>query len=416
MSGRFCYIDAPAGLSGDMFLGALIDAGLAPDILTALPKRLGLPHVEVHIDSTKRGAFAATKVDVSVAGHAVGPERDTHAHDHKNEHRTLADVLRLLGRAGPLDSGPLAVAARAFQLLAEAEADVHGEPVEAVHFHEVGASDAIVDIAGTCLGLAALGVTRAAVSPLPWGSGTVHGAHGTMSIPAPATVRLLKGLATYPSGETYEQVTPTGAALVRALVTDDAMPHGFQPEFIGVGAGHHPGGKLANVLRLVVGEADPVREPNADEAILLETNLDDCTGEMIGHVMEQALMGGALDAWATPCTMKKGRPGVVLSVLTHAAHLDTIRVLMFRETTTLGLRMSTVTRTTLPRRTERVRTSWGSVAIKVRTLPDGSEAVSPEYDDCAAIARSKGVALSAVYADAVAAYRERVMTKTRPVS
>ncbi len=423
MSERVCYIDAPAGLSGDMFLGALIDAGLSPDVLTALPARLGLPHVEVRITKTERAAFAATKVDVLVNDKHVTPAIDVHQrafdshdghdhdHGHNHVHRTLADVLHILSHAGSLEIGPLATAARAFRLLAEAEAAVHGTDVERVHFHEVGAADAIVDIAGTCIGFAELGVSRLAVSPLPWGTGTVHGAHGEMPIPAPATVRLLTGLATFPSGETYEQVTPTGAALVRALVTDEALPNDFCPEHVGMGAGHHPGGRLANVLRLVIGTVATIRKPEAGEALLLETNLDDCTGEQMGYVIERALALGALDAWATPSTMKKGRPGVVLSVLTNRAHRETLEALLFEETTTLGIRASTVTRSTLPRRLQQVMTPWGLVQVKVRTLPSGEERASPEYEDCATIAHTHGVALRDVMDAAMLAYRE-VATST----
>jgi uncharacterized protein (TIGR00299 family) protein len=326
---------------------------------------------------------------------------------HGHEHRTLKDVLAIVRAARGLPAEGLADAARAFQLLAEAEGRVHGVAPEEVHFHEVGALDALVDVVGTCVGLRRLGVLEVRTSALPWSSGRARMAHGEMPLPPPAVTHLLAGHPTYPSGETFEQVTPTGAALVRALSRGVLPPAGFVPRAVGVGAGDHPGGRLPNVVRLVLGEVvgtgtDSERATPTD-AVLLETNLDDATGQQIGHAIDRAMAAGALDAWAVPATMKKGRPGVVLSVLAESASAADLEALLFRETPTLGIRRRAVARTVLPRRLVAVSTPYGPIHVKVRTTPSGDEA-TPEYDECRAAAERTGIAWRTVAEAAMRAF------------
>jgi uncharacterized protein (DUF111 family) len=230
----------------------------------------------------------------------------------------------------------------------------------------------------------------------------VKTAHGELALPAPAVVRLMEGHPTYPSGESYEQVTPTGAALVRALSRGHLPPSGFVPRRTGVGAGDHPGGKLANVVRLVLGDLGPAIAPT--DAILLETNLDDATGQEIGHAIEMALASGALDAWAVPCTMKKGRPGVVLSILAEPATASSLEDVMLRETPTIGIRRHAVARRVLPRCIVPVTTSYGVVHVKIRAAPGGDEG-TPEYEDCRLAAVRAGVSWRDVAAVALAAWK-----------
>ena len=420
---KVAYVDAPAGCSGDMFLGALVDLGLPLAVLEELVDRLGLEGVEVRAQRVMRGALAATKVDVCRDGapiegrddvhlrHAQGDDVAGHGeHDHGHDHgahahgRTLADILHALGEAGDLAQAPYATAAEAYRHLARAEARVHGTTPEAVHFHEVGAADALVDVAGTCVGLHHLGVEAVYVSALPWGSGSVQTQHGRLPLPAPATVLLLEGHPTVPSSETYEQVTPTGAALVKALSTGRRPPAGFVPLRTGYGAGTYDRSSMANVLRIVLGEVPP-QAAGTDEVVLLETHLDDVSGQVVAYALEQALAAGALDAWFTAITMKKGRPGVLLSVLAAPGDAAGLEALLFRETPTLGIRRRTMARSVLSRRHVTVATPWGAVRVKVRTTPAGDEA-TPEYEDCRALAERQGVPLADVQRAAYDAWED----------
>ncbi len=390
---RVAFVDAPAGLAGDMFLGALVDAGLPVDVLEDAVRGMALDRVELRVDRVQRGALTATKVDVCRDGRPIEGAHDAHAHDpdrHHHGHRDLKGVLHVLGHLGDLEAQPLSQAAAAFRALAEAEARVHGTTPDEVHFHEVGAADALVDIVGTCIGLHHLGVDEVRVSPLPWNRGTVETAHGTMPLPAPATAYLLEGHPSVPSEESYEQVTPTGAALVRTLSAGSEIPAGFVPKAGGLGAGTYDKSRLPNVLRVVLGEVP--EETAQATVVLIETNLDDASGQVVGRAIERVLSEGALDAWCTPITMKKGRPGVVLSVLARPADVADLEAVLFRETPTLGTRRRVLERTELTRRHETVETEFGAVRVKVRETPDGPEA-TPEYEDCRALADEKDVPL-----------------------
>lgn len=398
---RVAFLDASAGIAGDMCLGALVDAGLPLDVLQDMATRLELGDLRVTAEPVDKHALRAVQVEVRLDGKPIEGPDDAHAHvpsaeaahTHTHAHRTLADVLSLLERLGDVSTGPLAQAASAFRALAEAEGRVHGQPPEAVHFHEVGAADALVDIAGTCLGLAHLGVERVYVSPLPWSTGTVQAAHGTLPLPAPATARLMAGHPTTGQGEAFEQVTPTGAALVRVLAAGTCPPAGFVPETTGLGAGHHPGGALPNVVRLVIGTVQEAGAP--EDVVELATNLDDATAQVTAHAMSRVLEAGALDAWIVPTTMKKGRAGAVLHVLAEPADVGALEAVLFAETPTLGIRRHPVSRHVLTRRHVAVETPYGEVRMKVRETPTGP-AATPEYEDARALAEAGDVPLQAV--------------------
>lgn len=442
MSGRVAFLDAPSGIAGDMLLGALVDAGLPLATLQAVPRALGLEGVELRSRRVTRGVLAATKVDVLVDGHEEAPPGETgpapaqgHAHAHGHEHghghhhehdhehghghahppahgaphpdrphahRAYAEIAALLERATGLPPAALSSARRVFRALAEAEGRVHGVAPEQVRFHEVGAADALVDIVGGCVGLHALGVEEVRVGPLPWpAGGTVGSAHGRLPLPAPATAFLLVGHPAVPSEERFELVTPTGAALVRGLSAASAVPAGFVPRVVGLGAGSRERTRLPNVLRLVVGEV-PAAAGTGD-AVLLETNLDDVTGQVLARALERLLAEGALDAWVLPATMKKGRPGHVLCALAAPADVARLEAVLFAETPTLGVRRAPVARSVLPRHHVDVLTPWGQVRMKVRVGPQGPQA-TPEHDDCRRLAEQHGVPLRDVQEAALRAW------------
>jgi uncharacterized protein (TIGR00299 family) protein len=391
MTTTVAWVDAQAGIAGDMFLGALVDAGLDPAELETVVGALGLDGVSLEVRRVQKGPLAATKVEVLVDGIPADPvsEHEGQAHGH----RTLGEIEDRIRAAEGLPRDARANALRTFAYLAVAEAKVHGSTPEEVHFHEVGAADALVDIVGTCVGLKKLGVGEVRVSPLPWSTGTIRTAHGDLPLPAPAVCHLLAGHPTFPSGEGREQVTPTGAALVRALARGSDVPAGFVPRVVGAGAGTQDGERLPNVVRIVLGEVE--RENTPTDAVVLAANLDDVTGQEVARAIARVLEEEALDAWATPVTMKKGRPGLVLTVLVRPGDERRIERVLFRETPTLGIRRHTVARTVLPRRHVPVDTPWGEVRMKVRETPDGDEA-TPEHDDVWMLSERHGIALRRV--------------------
>lgn len=398
----FAFVDARAGCAGDMFLGALVDAGLDVETLQEVAAALGLDHVRVSARAVEQGPLAATKVDVAIHGEIETP--DTHlaqAADASHGHRTLAEILNVVRSATALPEAARQDAERVFGRLAEAEARVHGRSVDEVHFHEVGAADALVDVVGTCVGLRRLGVEEVRVGPLPWSTGEIVTAHGALPLPPPAVAHLLEGHPTFP-GETREQVTPTGAALVAALSRGTTIPAGFVPRRTGHGAGSQAGERLPNVVRLILGDTSDDETPV--DAVLLEANLDDATGQEAARALDRALEAGALDAWSTAVTMKKGRPGLVLSVLVRPAEVERIERILFEETPTLGVRRHAVARTVLPRRHVEVPTPYGPVRVKVRETPTGP-AATPEHDDCLRLAKAQGVALARVLDAARAAWQ-----------
>jgi uncharacterized protein (TIGR00299 family) protein len=387
---KHAHFDCISGIAGDMTLAALVSAGWPADELRALPARLGLEGVTIEVRAVRRGPFAATHVNV----HA--PARQPHRH--------LADIHAILDRAG------LAVPVReqakqVFRRLAEAEAEVHGSTVERVHFHEVGAVDAIVDIAGSLTGLAALGVTHVSASALPLGRGTVESQHGRIPVPAPATAFLLRGAPVVGGPVEGELVTPTGAALLATLVGEWGDPPAMRLEAVGTGAGTREFPTHPNVVRILIGERDVV-VPGDRMVAVLETAVDDENPQLLAATIARLLAEGALDAMVAPVTMKKGRSGQWLVVICERADASRLAAIVLRDTSTLGVRIRDERRIELPRRVLEVETGFGPVQVKVATLPDGSERAMPEFESVLEVAERSAASPRAVAAAAVQAFHE----------
>jgi uncharacterized protein (TIGR00299 family) protein len=388
---RVGYLDCFSGISGDMLLGALAAAGAPREELSALPGHLGLHHVELSFEDVKRGGVAATKAHVKI-------EKPADGHHH---HRSLSIILKMIAAAGISDAVKDS-ASRVFRKLGEAEASIHGVPVEKVHFHEVGAEDSIVDIVGGCLGLRMLTIEKLVCSPLDVGAGTVETAHGRLPVPAPATTRLLVGAPVYSSGIEAELVTPTGAAMVATLATFGAMPRmTISGDGYGAGLRDLPG--RTNVLRLVIG-TEETDAATTDAVTVLEANLDDMSPQVAGFVLGKAIAMGALDCYFTSVQMKKGRPGLLITVLAAPADAGRLTGLLFSETSTLGVRSYPAVRRTLQRRHETVETTWGPVRVKVASRNGEELHFAPEYDDCLALAEEHHVPLKHVLEQASASY------------
>ncbi len=380
---RCAYFDCFSGAAGDMILGALLHAGLSLDTLREVVARLRLPGVELTAEPVQRGGFAATHVTV-----AIGEEA-------RRGHRHLPDILQKIAQAG-LTPRVTEQAGRVFTRLAEAEAAVHGIPVEKVHFHEVGAADAIVDIVGACAGLETLGIDQVLCSPIPTGSGTVHCEHGLLPVPAPATAELLRGVPLAACDEPAELTTPTGAAILTTLAASFGPPPAMRIASIGYGAGTRENRSRPNILRLLVGELAAAARDEEERVIVLETHVDDATGQVVAFAVERLLQAGALDAYVVPIMMKKGRPGQLLSVLARPQDAATLEAILFAETTTLGVRQYECLRHKLARGHETVPTRFGPIRVKVGWRDDRACQAWPEFDDCAAAAREHGVPLRTV--------------------
>lgn len=379
-----------------MFLGALLDLGLRRSDLEADLAGLDLPHRLV-VRRVRRGPLAARHVDVRVPGQRANA-RDTHLHEHGRTHR---EIVRLLGRAR-LDAAVRDRAIAIFDALANAEARVHGVPLAKVHFHEVGAVDAVVDVTGAAIGLARLGIARVSAAPVALGHGRIETAHGVLPLPAPATLELLRGLPTVPAHVEGETVTPTGAAILRCVVDEFCALPAMTIEAIGHGAGRDRADGPPNVLRAVLGRADG---SSADRVACLETNLDDLVPEHFDFLMQRLFEAGALDVSLLPLQMKKNRPGVALRVLARPADKLPLARLLFAESTAIGVRVHEVDRVVLARELRRVKTRFGPIAVKVSWDPDGRESVSAEVDDCVRAARRHGAPLREVVREAEEAAR-----------
>lgn len=386
---RLAYFDCFSGVSGDMTLAALVSAGWPAETLLGLPARLRLADVRIDVADVRRGPFAARQVTV----HAPG----------KQPHRHLHHVEAILA-AADLPVSVVDTARRVFARLAEAEAHVHGTTVQKVHFHEVGAVDAIVDIAGAALGLHDLGVEQVYASTLPLGGGTVMSEHGRIPVPAPATAHLLKGVPVRHGPVEAELVTPTGAALLAELVADWGGPPPYRMRIAGVGAGSREFPDHANVLRLILGDTSAAA-PGRRTVAVLETALDDETPQRLADLVARLLDAGALDAMLAPALMKKGRPGQWLVVIAEVPDAERLAELVLQHSPSLGVRLRTESRMELPRRIDRVGTPLGEVELKVATLPDGSERAYPEFESVRALAAATGRPLREVSELAVAAWR-----------
>jgi len=386
---KIAYFDCIAGASGDMLLGALVDAGLPVESLREKLAALNLgDEFELEAQKVSKNGFGATKVDVVVHEH----------HDHEEYHhgRHLAEIEAIM-RKSSLPGHIQEKAIGMFRRLAEVEAGIHRKSVEQVHLHEVGGVDTIVDVVGTLVGLETLGVEQVYGSPLPLGRGFVKGAHGQIPLPAPATVALLKGIPVRGSEIELELVTPTGALLLSTL----CVAFGPIPAMTLTGLGYGAGGRdlpIPNVVRLLLGEQSGTKQgTGAETLVLLETNVDDNSAEINGYVMEKLFAAGALDVFFTPIQMKKNRPATLISVLCRPADVEPLETILFRETSTLGVRRQLVERRCLERVSETVETPYGPVRMKTARLPDGTTKCAPEYDDCKQAAEVHGVPLRVVY-------------------
>jgi len=366
---RIGYFDCFSGASGDMILAACAGAGLDIEQLGHDLAGLGIAGYRIEVQSIRKQGMAAWQFDVQM-------DPDT-----ERRHRHLGDVRQILDQA----ELPEAVRRRAdaiFTRLAQAEAAVHGTSIEKVHFHEVGAVDAIVDIVGASLAVEQLGLERIVVSPIPTGSGTVTCEHGTMPVPAPATAELLKGVPLADCEEPGELTTPTGAAILTTLADAFGPLPAMTIARVGVGAGRREGVTRPNLLRLLVGQSGPDSEAETDEILVFQVNLDDLSSEVIGHVCEKLFDAGALDVYTTPIYMKKSRPGVELTVLAAQALRETVEQVLFSETTTFGIRVQTVRRSKLARVHDTVETRFGPVRVKVGRRNGQVVRVAPEFEDC----------------------------------
>jgi pyridinium-3,5-bisthiocarboxylic acid mononucleotide nickel chelatase len=387
---KIAYIDCACGISGDMTLGALVDAGVKIEDLDAVIGSLGLPDCRLVAEEVWRQGFRATKVNV-----LYQPE---------HEHRHLQQILALLD-AGRLTERQKNSARKIFTRLAEAEAKVHGLPIDKIHFHEVGAADAIADVVGAAVGFDLLGVERIAASPVPTGWGTITMAHGQSSIPAPATAELLLGIPLAESDVRGELTTPTGAAILSVLAQDFGPIPPMVPQRIGCGAGSNDWPKHPNILRIILGESLAAADfAPSDQICQLETNLDDASGELIGYSIERLWDAGALDVYTTAISMKKNRPGVLLSVLCRPSEADRLENIIFRETSTLGVRRLSVDRHVLARKSHAVDTAWGPVEGKIGWLRGDVPRFTPEFDACRRIALEHNLPLGDVYETAQKAF------------
>ena len=463
---KIAYLDCFSGMSGDMFLGALVDAGVSRALLEQAVMALGVG-ARLEIFKVNRSGITATKVDVFVHGEKELPREDfyagkdsggdhehgheEHSHDHNHDHdhghshgeahahrhqsepavsrtrvsaphrhehahgRSLKEIKAIIGRAA-ISEGAKKTATAIFEALGAAEAKIHNMDIESVHFHEVGAVDAMVDIVGAAVGAEALGVDQFVCSPLNVGGGTVKCAHGTFPVPAPATVELLKGAPVYSSGIEKELLTPTGAAIVKVLATRFGAFPEMTIETAGYGAGTRDLPGHANVVRLTIGEAVEARKSDATRRVstlahvtsetitVLEANLDDLNPQVYGYVMDRLLAEGALDAFEIPVQMKKNRPGTLLTVLCKPEDSARLTQILFTETSTLGVRRRDEERQTLARRWVTVPTQWGEVRMKIASMNGTITNYAPEYEDCRRIAEERRVPLKAVMQEATRAY------------
>jgi uncharacterized protein (TIGR00299 family) protein len=376
------YFDCFAGASGDMMLGALVAVGVEERALREQLSLLGVNGYEIEFVPVNRSGLSATHARVRVP-----PE---------HRHRHLGDILKIIYDSR-LSETVKNRAARIFSLLAESEARVHNEPIEKIHFHEVGALDAIIDVVGASIGFELLGVERFLCSPLHVGSGTVKMAHGLFPVPPPAVVELLTGVPVYATEIPGELVTPTGAAIIKTVCEAYGPLPQMRIERTGYGAGTREYAGFPNALRLMLGETEQSAAASTDERLLvIETNIDDMSPQLFGYVMERALAGGALDCYLTPVQMKKNRPGVLLSILCRPQERERLTALLFAETTTIGIRSYEVQRRALERELVRAETAFGPIDVKVARMNGQVLNLMPEYEQCREAALRAGVALRVV--------------------
>ena len=415
------YLDLFSGISGDMFLGALLDLGADLEALEHELEKLGLGgEYHLHVSRQQRGAIAGTKFDVHLEHDCESHDHDhghghEHAHNHGHGHhhhegehhhhehehgRTFADIKKLIA-GSKLSDWVKAKSTAIFLRVANAEGKIHGHPPDEVHFHEVGAVDSIIDIVGACVALELLGQPRLLASTVTEGTGWVKCAHGRFPVPTPATLEILgaRGVSVSQCDERHELVTPTGAALLAELVESFGPLHGLRPERIGYGLGTRENKTRPNVLRAVLGSASAgaAHDWETDFVCVLQTNLDDTNAELLGSFVEKAMTSGALDVFHTPIQMKKSRPGVLLSLLCAEAEADRFAEMILRETSAFGVRRHTAERRKLRREFITVATSFGDVQVKLGKLDGQTVQSAPEFESCRALAEKSNVPIKQVY-------------------
>ena len=394
---KLAYLDCASGISGDMTLGALVDAGVDLAELNAAVGSLGLPGCRLIARQVKKRGFRATQVTVEYRAEDV--------------HRNLGDIVRMINGAR-LNDRQKDLARRIFTRLAEAEAKVHGTTIEEVHFHEIGAADSVADVVGAAVGLDLLGVDRVVASPVPTGTGTIRIAHGLSSIPAPATAELLRGIPLAESSIPHELTTPTGAAILATVVDSFGPLPAMKIDRIGCGAGKRDLEEQSNLLRLFVGSRSEAGD--VQQVWVLETNLDDISGELIGYCTLRLWEAGALDVYTAAIQMKKSRPGVKLSVLCREGDVASIETIIFEETTTLGVRRWPVNRHVLVRQPHQVQTPWGPIDGKVAWLTGRQPRFAPEFESCRRVAAEHNVPLKDVYEAAQKAFDPEAAGRRQP--
>ncbi len=440
---RTLYLDCFAGASGDMFIGAMLDCGLDFEFLKTELAKLGVEGYELSLTRVDRSGINSAKFDVHLSGevhhhdhshdHHHDHSHDHHSHSHEHhhdhshdhvhshehhhhdhshetnptsniqhpashshDHRSLSTIKHIISTSA-LSASVKERALTIFQRIGEAESKIHGIPIETVHFHEVGAVDSIVDIVGACIGLEALRIEQIISAPLHVGSGMFQCAHGTYPVPGPATAELLKGVPSYSKDIEGELVTPTGAALISTLAVSYGNLPAMKIERVGYGAGTRSYPKFPNVLRAILGEVKVAMDATPTTVTVIEANIDDLSPQVFGHLMEKLLAAGALDVFYTPVQMKKNRPGVLITLLCQPDDRERMADMIFRETTTLGIRYRTEQRQILRREFESVETEFGAIKMKIARAEDGRLVnYSPEFEDCRAAAERHQVAIRQV--------------------
>jgi hypothetical protein len=380
---KIAYFDCFSGVSGDMLLGALLNAGVPEKQLTRDLKRLSLDPYTLRLRSAQRMHLSGCQLTVKATGH-------------HHAHRTFSDIRRLI-TGSTLKPSVKHLSLSVFRKLADAEAKIHRTKPSLVHFHEVGALDSIIDIVGTAIAIDYLSLDRIYASPLPLAAGLIPSQHGVIPLPAPATLALLQGVPVYGTPLREELVTPTGAALITSLTSRFGPMPPIKIRSIGYGVGSRQLPDRPNMLRIILGEQES--DAHADHVLVLEANIDNMNPELYDYLMERLFSGGALDVALAPLQMKKNRPGVLLKIICPPEKKEDLTATVFQESTTSGIRCYQAERIKLPRQVKIIRTPYGRIPVKVFTYPDGSMGAAPEYDECKRIARKHRIPLKQVYLD-----------------
>ncbi|MDH5541436.1 MAG: nickel pincer cofactor biosynthesis protein LarC [Nitrospinota bacterium] len=383
---KTAWFDPFSGIAGDMVIGSIIGAGVSLDYLETELKKLGLSGYTLKAEKVKLNSITAISFKVEVT--------------EKQKSRNHAEIKKII-QDSTLSETVKSNSLKMFLKIAEAEAEVHGEPLDKVHFHEVGAIDSIIDIVGASIGFEKLGIGKFVSSPIPLGSGSVKTSHGIMPVPAPATLLILKGVPVVGGGPSMELTTPTGAAIATALCENFSGMPSMKPEVTGYGAGSAKRGDgMPNLFRLVVGE-EIGKTVFSTRLVIMETNIDDATPEETSHAVTKLFASGALDVWVTPVMMKKGRQAFTISVLSEPVEAEKLMNLLLEETPTIGVRRYEVDRYELPREVVEVNTKYGKVRVKIVKTPSGKSRAKPEFDDVSAISQKNGTSFHEVYSEAL---------------